>query len=141
MPVPTARLAVVVAVASLAVVWLPPSPGGALLIVNGALLVAAIVDGILAPRPGAIGVERDLPAVLPLGGAGTIAWRVRNRGARRVQVALADELAPSLRAGSRRARLSVPAHGSATATTTLRPRRRGLFEPAEISVRVEGPMG
>jgi uncharacterized protein (DUF58 family) len=75
--------------------------------------------------------------------AGRWAWvgGLGGRGERAVRVRLADELAPSLGATTRRARVVVPAHGRASAATTIRPRRRGRFTPTELAVRVEGPFG
>jgi uncharacterized protein (DUF58 family) len=67
------------------------------------------------------------------------AWS--DRGGRGIRVRLADELAPSLGAVTRRARLVVPARGRALAVTTVRPRRRGRFTPTEMVLRVEGPLG
>jgi len=43
---------------------------------------------------------------------GEVAWTVRNPLARRLRAALADQLAPSLGAGTRRFRLTVPGRGS-----------------------------
>jgi uncharacterized protein (DUF58 family) len=141
MPVPTGRLAVAAAVLSLVVLALPvPAPFG-LVVINGALLVAAVVDGLLAPRPASVGVARELPAVLALNGDGTVAWTVTNPGGRRLSVGVADQLAPSLRAGTRRVHVRLPAHGRITAETTIRPRRRGRFELDEVVVRVDGPLG
>jgi uncharacterized protein (DUF58 family) len=141
MPVPTGRLALAAAVLSVAVLALPlPAPLG-LLIVNGALFVVAAADGLLAPRPARVDVQRDLPGVLPLNGDGTVAWTVTNPLRRRLRVGVADELAPSLRAATRRVRLNVGAHERLTAETTIRPSRRGRFEPREVVVRVGGPLG
>ena len=140
-PVPTGRLVIVAAVAAVAVLLLPPSAGGALLIANAFLLAAVVVDWALAPDPSAIGVDRDLPAVLPLGGHGELTWHVRNPTGRTVRVLLADQLAPSLGAGNRRARATVPPGESVAASTTLAPTRRGRFTPTELTVRVEGPLG
>ncbi|MDQ1396646.1 MAG: hypothetical protein QOG64_1905 [Acidimicrobiaceae bacterium] len=141
MPVPTARLAIAAAVASLAVGFLPTSAGGALLLVNGALLVAAVADWAIAPSPATVAVSRDLPGVVALGATAEVGWRVRNPTGRRLTVALADQLAPSLRAATRRARLTVPPGGTVAAQTVIRPSRRGRFQPAELTVRVEGPLG
>ncbi|MDQ1415886.1 MAG: hypothetical protein QOF81_1499 [Acidimicrobiaceae bacterium] len=141
MPVPTGRLALAAAVLSLVVVLLPVSAPLGLLIVNGALLGVAGIDGLLAPRPARVGVGRDFPAVLPLNGEGRIAWTVTNPLSRRLRVGVADELAPSLRAGTRRVRLTVPARGRVTAETTFQPSRRGRFELREVVVRVAGPLG
>ncbi len=141
MPVPTGRLALAAAVLSVVVVLLPvPAPLG-LLIVNGTLLGVAGIDGLLAPRPARVGVGRDFPAVVPLNGEGRIIWTVTNPLSRRLRIGVADELAPSLRAGARRVRLTVPAQGRVTAETTFQPRRRGRFELREVVVRVAGPLG
>jgi uncharacterized protein (DUF58 family) len=78
---------------------------------------------------------------LPLHGEGQVAWTVTNPRGRPVRVGFSDELAPSLRAGVRRVRLTVPAHGRVTAETTIQPSRRGRFEPREVVVRVAGPLG
>jgi len=142
MPLPTGRLFACVAVATLVVLLVPLHPPIGLLGVDAILLVVAAADAWLAPRPDRIGVERQLPPALTLGaGGGEVRWRVYNPIGRPVHLAVADELAPSLRAGTRRVRLTVPAAGSVTATTRIDPRRRGRFEPTEIVVRVDGPLG
>ncbi|HKE97788.1 MAG TPA: DUF58 domain-containing protein [Actinomycetes bacterium] len=141
LPVPTVRLAAAAALASGVILLLPvPAPGG-LLLADAALAALALADWLLAPAPGRLGVTRSLPGVVPLGGEAAITWEVANPTARLVRVRLADELAPSLRAATRRARLRVPAHGRAGASTLIRPGRRGRFEPAEIVLRVQGPLG
>jgi len=140
-PVPTARLAVALALASVLLLVVPGRPLAALLLADGAILLAAGVDAVLAPAPASVGVSRLLPGVLQLGAEGEVAWQVRNPASRRLRLSLADELAPSLRAGSRRARLAVPAGGVVVARTTIRPSRRGRFEPVEMVLRVEGPLG
>ncbi len=145
LPVPTWRLAVVAAVASLAVLLLPVRPPFGLLAVDGVLLLVALADWRLATLPEELEVERELPGIVPLGGESRVVWRVANRqgrhAGRAVRVGLADELAPSLAATTRRARLTVPAHGRAAAATAIRPTRRGRFTPTELTVRVEGPFG
>lgn len=139
-PVPTRRLAIVAALASL-LVLVGPAPWPAVLAVNGVLLLLAVADWLLAVPPEKIGVERDMPGVVPLGQQVEIAWRVSNPANRRLRVALADELFPSLHAVTRRVGVHIPPRGRGTAHTTLRPARRGCFEPRELVLRVEGPMG
>ena len=141
MPVPTRRLALLAATLSMAVLLVPLRLPLGLLVVDGVLLLVAVVDWLLAPAPSSLRVERDLPAVLPLGGEGAVTWRVANPNRRRLTVGLADDLAPSLRAGTRRARVSVAAGGSTSAGTTIRPSRRGRFEPTSVTLRVDGPLG
>jgi uncharacterized protein (DUF58 family) len=161
-PVPTWRLAVAAAVGSLVVLLLPVAPPAGLWLVNGALLLVAAADWWLATRPGDLEVERGLPGIVPLGAEARVTWQVANRGGprrgppgnprgvprrigrrigRAARVRLADELAPSLGAATRRARLVVPPRGRAAAATTIRPRRRGRFTPTELVLRVEGPLG
>jgi uncharacterized protein (DUF58 family) len=142
-PVPTRRLAFV-AVCLAAVLVLVPLPGGlaaALLVANTVLLAVAAVDFGLAPPPRTIGVERDLPGVVALGAPATMRWRVDNPTGRSARVAIADELAPSLRADVRRATVVLPPRGAATIESGFRPARRGRFEPDEVVVRVDGPLG
>ena len=141
MPIPTRRLAAVLAVASLAVLALPDRGLTSLLLVDGVVLVVALVDRLLTPAPGRIEVARDLPGVVTLGAEATIAWRLRSGSRRRVWVLVADELAPSLRAGDRRVRIRLEPGEEVRASTTFRPARRGRFEPREVVVRVTGPLG
>ena len=140
-PVLTARTPVVVGLASLCILVLPLGPG--LAAAAAALLVgtALAVDLALAPRPAAVGVARSLPAMVSLGTRATLSWTVSNPLQRPLVVRLADELAPSLGASARRARVRVPAGRSVTLTATLAPTRRGRFNPTELVVRVEGPLG
>jgi uncharacterized protein (DUF58 family) len=139
---PTRRLAVVAALASLLVlvlpvggVWLP------LLGVNLALAGVAAVDALAAPRPRRLPVTRDLPPVVVLGSQAEVSWTVRNPTRRTLSVALADDLAPSLRADTHRAAARIPRGGSLTATTPIRPARRGRFALRTVTLRVAGPLG
>lgn len=139
---PTRRLAVVAAAASLVVLLLPLHPPVGLVVVNAALGVLAAVDLALAPDPSVVVVERSLPAAVTMGAPpAEVRWRVHNPSPRRVVADVADELSPALRMGARRFRLTVPPGSTATARTTIAPARRGRFEPREVVVRVTGPLG
>lgn len=139
MPVPLSRLAVVAAAGALAVLAVPGDARVVLAAVNGLILLAALLDFVRAPAPARIGVERELPAVVGLDTAAVVRWRITSPSRRALRIRLADELAPSLRADSRRAAVAVPPRGAATASTAIRPGRRGRFTPTELTVRVEGP--
>jgi uncharacterized protein (DUF58 family) len=147
MPVPTWRLAAVAAAGSVVVLLLPLRAPVGVLVVDGALLVAALIDWLLAARPAEIDVERRLPGIVPLGAEARITWTVGHRRdaplrtGQPIRVRLADELAPSLGATTRRARVALAPGGRASAATTVRPRRRGRFTPTEMVVRVDGPLG
>lgn len=138
MPVLTSRLAIVLAVGALLPLALP----SALTVagVTGAALLFAALDWWFAPRPGEVGVERDIPRVVPIGATGTVSWAVRNPTPRPQRVEIADELAPSLRAERRRSRLDLPPNGRVRTSTAIQPSRRGLFRPTSISVRTFGPL-
>ncbi|MEJ7765774.1 MAG: DUF58 domain-containing protein, partial [Acidimicrobiales bacterium] len=137
---PTPRfVAGLVAVAGLCL--LAPAPLLVLLVGNVVAVALALVDFALAPRPSVVTVSRDLPAIVGLGGEATVTWRVGNPTGRALSVQLADEFAPSLRAGRRRLALRVPRRGEVVASTVLRPSRRGRFTPTEVVVRVAGPLG
>jgi uncharacterized protein (DUF58 family) len=79
--------------------------------------------------------------MINLGSNGTVSWTVSNPLKRPLVVRLSDELAPSLGASARRARVRAPGGRSVTLTASLAPARRGRFTPAEIVVRADGPMG
>ena len=141
MPVVTGRLVLAATLAAALAIVLPLPTFLALLALDGGLLAVAVLDWLLATRPERFGVERELPGIVPLGGQATVTWRVRNPAGRANRVRLADELAPSLGASTRRAALTVPAHGRASARATLRPGRRGRFTPRHVTLRVAGPLG
>ena len=141
MPVPTARFAVVAALAAVVVALVPGSLVVRLLVVDGVLVAVALADWVLAPRGRTLSIERRLPRVVTLGSEAEVGWRVTNHARRAVRVRVADELAPSLGAGDRRFAGTVPAGGTLAATTTIRPSRRGRFRPDEIVWRAPGPLG
>jgi uncharacterized protein (DUF58 family) len=147
MPVLTWRLVAAAAAGSVLVLLLPSRTPWGLLAVDGALLLAALADWLLATRPAELEVERKLPGIVPLGAQARIEWTVAHRRdaprrtGRSLRVRLADELAPSLATATRRARVALAPGGRASAATTIRPVRRGRFTPTEIVVRVEGPLG
>lgn len=138
---PTRRLALVMALASVAAWFLPGDGWLGLWVMNGAAQVVAAVDGLLGPRPRRFTVTRELPLGVTLGGEGTLTWTIRNPARRSVRMGLADDLAPSLRASTRRVIVRIPGRGTARATATLHPARRGRFQLRSVTLRVDGPLG
>jgi uncharacterized protein (DUF58 family) len=134
------RIAALAAVASVLVALIPVRPPWGLLIVYGAVLAIGIVDCVLAVQPVTIGVVRKLPASLALGETSTVEWAVTNNGGRTVRVAIADDLAPSLHAASRRAQMRVAANATSIASVPIHPTRRGDFLPTDLAVRTYGPL-
>ncbi len=140
-PALTGRAALVVGGAGLLLLVWPFGPGLGAVVLTVMVAGALATDLFLAPRPAAIGVDRSLPAVVGLGAPATLSWTVHNPCSRSVVVRMADELAPSLGASARRARVRVPPCRSVTLTVSLAPTRRGRFTPSELVVRAEGPLG
>ena len=155
LPVPSLRL-VGLAVAASVGLWLLPDLGRAeiagvgldlrFVAVNAAVLVVAVVDGLMAPAPASVAITRSHPRTMTLNVESAITLEVEGRAGQRrwgasAQVWVADQLAPSLGATTRRIRVTVPATGMARATIPVVPTRRGRFEPAEVVVRTLGPLG
>ncbi len=152
-PVPTARLAVVAALAGLVVLFagdfgavtvLGRSFDARFVAVNVVVAVLAVLDWSLAPAPRRLGVERTHPPSVVMDHTIGLTWtieRERVRGARATTVSLADDLPPSFQSATRRVEIPVPAAGSASASVDARPSRRGRFELGGITLRTRGPLG
>jgi uncharacterized protein (DUF58 family) len=138
---PTRRLAAVAVVAAVVVLAAPVDGLAWVLIVAAGIALVGLLDAALAPSPATLPVHRDLPGAVTLGAEAEVSWTVHNPTGRGLLVALADELAPSLRADTRRAMARVPPGGTLRASTRIRPARRGRFTPTELVVRVDGPLG
>lgn len=150
-PVVTIRLALAALVAGLFVLVMPPVDGlavfgvvvdGRFLLVNAALASLAVLDFALAPSPAGIQVRRTHPTSVTLGAEATMTWEIRRgRGRRTSAVSIADELAPSLGAESRRFTVPVPPDSVVTSSYHFEPTRRGRFTPRHVVVRTSGPLG
>lgn len=141
MPLPTPRLAAVLALVALGVAAVPGAGLGVLVVLDALVLVAVAVDVVRSSPPDAIGVERSLPDVVALGSSDRVTWRVSSSSDRAVRVRVADSPAPSLQLSRRRVELVVPAGGAITTTADLAPGRRGDFAWDEVVVRTFGPLG
>jgi len=141
----TRRLALVAALLGCGLLAYPGDVVGnlwwTLALINGLLLGVAMIDSLLAPSVRALEITREHPPVVVLGEAAVLGWSVHNASGRRVHVKLADELAPSLRAATRRVALSLRPGATATASTTIEPARRGRFAISEVTLRIAGPLG
>ncbi|MGI9578449.1 MAG: DUF58 domain-containing protein, partial [Microthrixaceae bacterium] len=110
-------------------------------VVTTAVLLLCAVDALVSTSPSKLVLQRRHPPVVVAGRNATLEWTVRSEARRTLTVDVADQLAPSLRAGSRRFRLKVPPGGTAQISTELRPLRRGRFELDRVAVRIAGPLG
>src|SRR5690606_25106234 len=105
------------------------------------LFLVVLLDGFLGTSPAQIVVGREHPPVVVAGTTAPLRWEIRSEARRTLRIEAADELAPSLRAGSRRFRVKVPAGDVARVTTTIHPLRRGRFPLEHLTVRIHGRLG
>jgi uncharacterized protein (DUF58 family) len=145
MPVLPTRRAAVVALAAAAglLLWRGEavSPWVVASVVTSVVLVLALLDALWGTSPSKLVVQRRHPPVVVAGRDARLEWTLRSESGRALTVELADQLAPSLRAGARRIRMKVPAGGSATVSTGFSPLRRGRFELDRVTVRILGRLG
>ena len=139
--IPTRRLAMLAAALALVAVALNFAFPWGLLVINVPLVALALVDRHSAPDPDSVVVDRTAPSILTLGGNGCVTWTVHNPLARPVRCDVSDTLVDSLQPTLREFHLTVPSSGTATATTTIEPLRRGRFDFTEMTVRTYGVLG
>jgi len=112
----------------------------AVLAVDALILAAIAADLILAAPVRGLRLTRSGDARIRLGATGAVVLCVANPGRRRLRAVVRDAWPPSAGARPTRARVSVPAGGQATLTTTLAPQRRGDCVPGRVTVRSLGPL-
>src|SRR4029453_18918697 len=117
--VPTRRTALVAALAAAVVLVVPGPIWRNLLVVNLALLAAALLDALAALSPGKLKVGRSLPPAVTLDPPPEVTWTGHHPRRRSLRGALADELAPSLRADTRRAAARIPGRGTLRASAAI----------------------
>jgi len=107
------------------------------------LLVAAalLVDARRAPRPGDIQAERLLREPLAAFAENPVVLRLRSRLSSPASLALADAPPASFTSVLHRARLALPAAGTATHAYEVLPRERGRHAFGDLHLRAAGPWG
>ena len=124
-PVPTGRAALAVLAASVVQLAVPVAAPWGLVTTLAVVVVLAGADLVLAANPRRIDVRRRLPSVVQLRSSAEVSWSVHHPGPRAARLAVADELAPSLGAGSRRFRLVAQPGRTHHLSTTVRPTPTG----------------
>jgi len=107
----------------------------------GIVLVAVLVDLVLAGSPRAVRVEREPVAAVRLGQPTTASFVLSNTGRRRVHGLVRDGWQPSAGAAEPRQRLDLPAGQQRRLSTALIPTRRGDRRAAHVTIRSTGPLG
>jgi uncharacterized protein (DUF58 family) len=107
----------------------------------GFVLLAVLVDLLLAGSPRALRVEREPVAAVRLGQPATASFVLSNTGRRRVRGMVRDGWQPSAGATGSRQPLDLPAGQRRRFSTTLTPTRRGDRRAQHVTVRSCGPLG
>ncbi len=135
----TGRVALVAAVGALVLFAVPSWPLA--LTVNGALLLAVVIDAVLAAPPRRVTLTRGGASAIRLGAAGETQLGIANDGRRTLRAVIRDAWPPSAGAGPRTHRVVVPAAERRFVTTVLTPTRRGDRQATFVAVRSLGPLG
>lgn len=128
------------AVLGIAVVVVVPSLAGVLLVAV-VLAVGVGADLLLAGSVRGLTFDRAGPAAARLGEPVEVTLTVHNPGPRRVRGLLRDAWPPGAGPLTDRHPIDVPAAGSQTVVTLLRPTRRGDRPADRVTVRAVGPLG
>ena len=140
-PVPTWRLAALVAASGVVLLVLPVRSWAVFWALEAVVLAVFLADAFAGPTPRAIVVERDVPGALRVGDEATLAWTIEHRGRGVAHATVTDALWPSLGASRRSVEVRLASGGRMRATATLRPTRRGRFPLDDVTVRVRSPLG
>jgi uncharacterized protein (DUF58 family) len=134
----TGRAAVAAVIGALVVLAFRTTP--VLLAVDALILAAIAADLILAAQVRVLRLTHGGDTRIRLGDSGEVTLTVDNPGRRPLRGVVRDAWRPSAAARPTRARLSVPARGRASLTTTLTPQRRGDYAADKVTVRSLGPL-
>lgn len=133
--------AIWLATAGIVVVFVVPLGGWMVAAVAGGLLVAVVVDVVLAASPRAVALSRAGPASTRLGEPVDVRLVLDNRGRRELRGLVRDAWPPSAGATPRAHRVALPAGRRVAVQTTLTPTRRGQRNAAAVTLRAVGPLG
>ena len=113
----------------------------AMLLWDGLVLLAALLDGIRLPQPGALIAERSWSNAPALGSETEIEIAVENRGRVIVNCRLEDDLPAALSAEPVKVRLTAFPRVPARVRYRVQPRERGDWETGSLYIRYRSPLG
>ncbi|MFF2842292.1 DUF58 domain-containing protein [Paenarthrobacter sp. NPDC057981] len=111
------------------------------LLVCVVLLLALVLDLVLAASPAKLLVERQQPGNVSLSGTAESVLTVTNATGRNLNAVIRDAWQPSSGATNAVQRLAVPSGERRRMPVTLIPRRRGDLESPHVTIRSLGPLG
>ncbi len=104
------------------------------------VVLLALIDALLAPRPTDIGVHRSAPRSVRLTESTAVKLEIANLGNRRLRGVVRDAWQPSTGALENRHRFNLPRGERRTLVTPVRPSRRGDRLADQVTVRLTGPL-
>jgi len=111
------------------------------LVIDGLLLAAIVVDLLLAVPVSALRLARDGDSRIRLGETATVTISLANTSARTLRAQVRDAWPPSARAQPARSPVRVPGGDARSITVTVRPARHGDCVADRVTVRSFGPLG
>src|ERR1700712_3170972 len=129
----TWRAAALAAVGLLAVLVLPAT--GTVLVWTVLVVVACVLDALLAASPREVAVSREVPASVRLTEPARSTLTLTNVGRRRLRALVRDAWPPSSGATDNRHTIDAPAGDGRRVTTVLVPTRRGDAHADRVTVR------
>jgi uncharacterized protein (DUF58 family) len=107
----------------------------------GLVLLAIVVDVVLAPSRSALHVVRRPVGRTRQGESGSTTLEISNAGRRTARGVVRDAWQPSAGATGNRQRIHLAPSAAAELTSALRPTRRGDLQTDRVTVRTLGPLG
>lgn len=104
------------------------------------VMVLALLDAVLAPRPTDVGVRRETMRAVRLTESTTARVLVTNLGRRKLRGIIRDAWQPSAGAGANRHPFTLAPGDSVWLETPLRPTRRGDRPADAVTIRLSGPL-
>ncbi len=140
--VPTRRLVWLawLAVAVAVVAGYVPALQAPLVALDGALLLAALVDLGLA-RSGRVEVERHVASIFSVGRANPVAIHLANRSGRALHARVTDDPLTETSMAGLPADVELPAHAGCTVRYAAIPTQRGPRAFRGVAVRYDAPLG
>ena len=111
------------------------------LVIDGLLLAAIVVDLLLAVPVSALRLTRDGDRRVRLGETATVTISLANTSTRTLRAQVRDAWPPSARAQPARWPVRVPGGDARSVTVTVRPARHGDCVADRVTVRSFGPLG
>ena len=111
------------------------------LVIDGLLLAAIVVDLLLAVPVSALRLTRNGDSRVRLGETATVTISLANTSARTLRAQVRDAWPPSARAQPARSPVRVPGGDARSITVTVRPARHGDCVADRVTVRSFGPLG